>query len=320
MPKINQEEYKLLKEIKRNGFEEIRRNSTGDIAVRVIGEKVTSHQYPTEHNDKFKFLKATGDYWSIPELIEEYEEDYKGSWEHAIEFSKEMRRESEETEVKNIEWLKEEVEKRIKTIESDDISFVGSEYYDEGYIDGMRDVLYRINQLDEPETLSFDWIDVNKKDSGVHYIGYYVPIGRLHDLLVPKQELPVIPKFVADWIEASRDAMYHLLGAVYDGAYSEDMKEWLFKGDKRTRQDNQDKLTRAWLHGYEIEVEGVQKYYAKVKGWGVNGNDGHAYYSGKFPLSLTMSTESVAHTKDEWKKYGVYEDNADFVKVEELEE
>src|SRR5699024_838762 len=98
---------------------------------------------------------------------------------------------------KGIEWLKEETEKRIKTIESDNISFVGSEYYDEGYIDGMRDVLYRINQLDEPEVLSQEWISEN-----VEYAYFDMLDGsgrlssataiikpeKLQNLLVPKQE------------------------------------------------------------------------------------------------------------------------------------
>src|SRR5699024_12079491 len=90
---------------------------------------------------------------------------------------------------KGIEWLKEEVEKRIKTIESDNISFVGSEYYDEGYIDGMRDVLYRINQLDEPEVLSQEWLDENKSSwTKLKIDGYYIPVEKLQNLLVPKQE------------------------------------------------------------------------------------------------------------------------------------
>src|SRR5699024_7263984 len=78
---------------------------------------------------------------------------------------------------------------RIKTIESDDITFVGIEYYDEGYIDGMRDVLYRINQLDEPEVLSSDWIKDNQLvRTSIHGAEYYVPAIKLQNLLVPKQE------------------------------------------------------------------------------------------------------------------------------------
>src|SRR5699024_3630446 len=92
---------------------------------------------------------------------------------------------------KGIEWLKEETEKRIKTIESDNISFVGSEYYDEGYIDGMRDVLYRINQLDEPEVLSQEWIDEHKEttfDLDEDFETEFINVEDLQNLLVPKQE------------------------------------------------------------------------------------------------------------------------------------
>ena len=60
-------------------------------------------------------------------------------------------------------------------------------------LDSFNDELIRDNnqlrnELDEPEVLSQEWIDDNKKYSGVHNIGYYVPIDRLHDLLLPKQE------------------------------------------------------------------------------------------------------------------------------------
>ena len=112
--------------------------------------------------------------------------------------------------------------------------------------------------MSEYEKLDSKWIDEHKKRKFFDFDEYrteVILVEDLQNLLVPKPELPVIPKFVADWIEASRHATYHLLGAVYDGAYSEDMKEWLFKGDKRTRQDNQDKLTRAWLDGFTVEEE-----------------------------------------------------------------
>ena len=54
---------------------------------------------------------------------------------------------------------------------------------------GAVDTAIRIiKSYQNQETLSQEWIDDNKKDSGVHYIGYYVPIGRLHDLLIPENE------------------------------------------------------------------------------------------------------------------------------------
>src|SRR5699024_1760214 len=136
----------------------------------------------------------------------------------------------------------------------------GNPDYFRGAEDAYEDVKDWLNQLDEPEVLSQKWIDEHVDYADVRGgTQAFIHAEDLQNLLVPKQELPVIPKFVAEWIEASRHTMYHLIGAIYDGAYSEDMKEWLFKGDKRTRQDNQDKLTRAWVHGYEIEVEEEQK-------------------------------------------------------------
>ena len=56
--------------------------------------------------------------------------------------------------MKNIEWLNNEVEKRIKKIKTDEVSFAGSDFFDEGYIHGMRDAQAIANQLDEPEVLS----------------------------------------------------------------------------------------------------------------------------------------------------------------------
>ena len=118
-----------------------------------------------------------------------------------------------------------------------------------------------LKQLDQKETLSQAWIESNSiyaSSDGV--TEEYVHVDDLQTLIVPKQELPVIPEFVANWIEALRDTIYpHPLSAVYDGAYNENMKEWLFKGAKRTQRVNQDKLTRAWLYGFTIEKE--QKYY-----------------------------------------------------------
>lgn len=254
MPKINQEEYEVLKKIRKNGYEEIRRNSIGDIAVRVVGEKVTSHQYQTEHNDKFKFMEATGDYWSIAELIEEYEEDYKGSWEHAIEFSKEMRRESEETEVKTLESIREEIWEEMLRLEDKR----KDQWADIKY-QTLREVLQKLGHLDEPEVLSQEWIDENEvfifdldDDCEVRY----VPSLKLRHLLVPKQELPSIPQFVADILEEKTfadlpTAFEELFSANAGHYYGEDVCKWIVS--------NEETFARAWLDGYTVEEE--QKYY-----------------------------------------------------------
>jgi hypothetical protein len=80
---------------------------------------------------------------------------------------------------KDLNWFKERL---------DDIEMNSPSLWSHNSIWMLDRVNELLDQLDEPEVLSHEWIDENKKDSGVHYIGYYVPIGRLHDLLVPKQE------------------------------------------------------------------------------------------------------------------------------------
>lgn len=88
--------------------------------------------------------------------------------------------ESEKTEAKkDLNWFKEQL---------DDIEMNTPRLWSHDSIWMLDRVNELLNQLDEPEVLSQEWIEENKKDSGVHYIDYYVPIGRLHDLLVPKPD------------------------------------------------------------------------------------------------------------------------------------
>src|SRR5699024_8409728 len=85
-------------------------------------------------------------------------------------------------------------------MESDDRSIEGSEDDVEGYIDGMRDVLYRINQLDEAEVLSQEFIDEHKQHITGHrtdkngidqyHNAPFVSVYDLQNLLVPKQIKP----------------------------------------------------------------------------------------------------------------------------------
>ena len=64
-------------------------------------------------------------------------------------------------------------------------------------------------------------------------------------------EKPVVPHFVADWIEEAKEGECSLCTAF--GLVDGDSRnfDWLFNGDK----SNQDTFARAWLDGYEIEQE-----------------------------------------------------------------
>src|SRR5699024_2122206 len=203
MPKINQKEYEILKGLD-DKWKWIARTELGSLKTFVSRPyKDFDGAWKTNDNKTFGIYSSFASHfqfiqwedeepYNIAELIEEYEY----STEHVSHVVNERVKalgkvwsESEEKEVKDLGWLKRSIDKRIKTIESDDITFVGSEYYDEGYIDGMRDVLYRINQLDEPEVLSSEWIKDNQLMwTSIHGAEYYVPANKLYGKIVPKQE------------------------------------------------------------------------------------------------------------------------------------
>ena len=62
---------------------------------------------------------------------------------------------------------------------------------------------------------------------------------------------PVVPKFVAEWIEEARAEEYSLYGAWEMVKEGSEIFWWLFDG----HESNQDTFNRAWLDGYEIEQE-----------------------------------------------------------------
>lgn len=96
------------------------------------------------------------------------------------------------------------------------------------YEDGLRYAKHIINQIDEPEK-------------------------------------PVIPQFVADWIEKCKTFKYFAVSlsfALQTSAWeanrlSDECIEWLMDAE------NQDLFARAWLDGYEVEEEKL--YTARLK-------------------------------------------------------
>ena len=82
--------------------------------------------------------------------------------------------------MKDLKWLREEVEKLDKE--------TSEQWPHEGMVE-LPDVLRLIDQLDEPEVLTSDWIDEHKENwQDLSITGYSVPEKDLQNLLVPKQE------------------------------------------------------------------------------------------------------------------------------------
>ena len=121
------------------------------------------------------------------------------------------------------------------------------------------------------------------------------PVIQLNQILEDLKKLdepqkPVIPQFVADWIEYCKRHNFTLLGCLdpvddFGGAMVED-----FEGDVRKClrwcKIEIDKLARAWLDGYTVEekrylvkikdIEGDNCYLKRVMSkWIIAGSDDH---------------------------------------------
>lgn len=84
--------------------------------------------------------------------------------------------------------------------------------------------------------------------------------GVLDDLKqLDEPQKPVVPQFVADWIEECKNDDFHLFGAMEDISSNQKKLDYWFRED-----DNMELFARAWLDGYTVEEEKL--YLVKIKG------------------------------------------------------
>lgn len=174
MPKINREEYEILKEALNEGYEWIARDSHNPLCThrhKPIKQDHWIQQYwgnvgngYKEIDDRlFQFIQWEDEEpYYIAELIEEYERHLERKYPvyNVPGHGNMVRRlkESEETEVKNIEWLKDEVnELPLKplgfSVLKQRVEFAVNK----------DDVLDLIDQLDEPKQPKITLQDVTEK-------------------------------------------------------------------------------------------------------------------------------------------------------------
>lgn len=159
---------------------------------------------------------------------------------------------------------------------------------DPNYIE-IDTVIRLISKLDEPQPLKLKdvikrieglnlgtqkvWLDEILNELGSDYgtLKYKDGYGQgklegewvgqqLKDADKIRQELnkPVVPQFVADWIEyAKNEKGYNVVGAVTEAPEGR-IGDWLIL-------DNVNTFARAWLDGYEVEVEEEKQYYVRFK-------------------------------------------------------
>ena len=155
----------------------------------------------------------------------------------------------------------------------------------------LTDIIERIQGMEEK--LKALWLHKILKELGSDFeqkkfqegfkLGSWVG-NQLKDADKIRQELnkPVIPQFVADWIEVCKE---HLTTSLYTAMNPNFMKEnnqsfdlilWI----KKT--SNQETFARAWLDGYEVEKE--KRYVVSLK----NGQ----------PLTKTKSGKAIYFNQD----------------------
>ena len=69
----------------------------------------------------------------------------------------------------------------------------------------------------------------------------------------------VVPQFVAEHIEWTKEQDFHLLGAMSRESFDKTLEDWFYT------DDNMEIFARAWLDGYEVEEE--KRYIVKFKGF-----------------------------------------------------
>lgn len=200
---------------------------------------------------------------------------------------------------KGKEWLKEAVGELnlVDTVfESDGVSYIDTAV-------SVMQVYDLIEQLDEPEVLSQEWIEEHTYYED-EYDFYYADPDELKNLLVQKHE--ELESKIKVLIEAYKQE---------DGAYSNPENGWI----------------SGFVEDLENLVEEEQKYYALVKGHELVTNEGDLAckywkfdtYNGDLFISNQFSRYGRClneMSKEDWNDLGINHSNADFVKVEEMEE
>ena len=148
---------------------------------------------------------------------------------------------------------------------------------------------------------------------------------------VPKQELPVIPKYVADWwgrdddsvtlyggLQVKKKHKFSLISNFHDkglGDYLSRVEDWIDKNDSAFLD---------LVNGKPYEVEEEPMYYALIKGHDVSNSDDIYWNYDKYDNDVFVSRLYPSHdnfltemSKSEWSGLGINDSNADFVKVEE---
>lgn len=139
-------------------------------------------------------------------------------------------------------------------------------------------------------------------------------IAHAEDLYDSFFEKPVVPGFIAEWIEeAKKKQGYNVVGAV-NNAPSGDVGNWLIL-------ENVDIFAKAWVNGYEVEKE--PKYTVRFKGLYsedvyLSANSARSFWD---VADIQADYTNVSHTRKELESNGFgWVFNCEGVEVKEVED
>lgn len=167
---------------------------------------------------------------------------------------------------------------------------------------------------------------LNIKDKDFNFDIEMIPKGDVLEFIeqIDEPEKPVVPKYVAEWIEYCKSTKLTFLGAFHPVSehgirLADTFTEEVWKGIDWAKR-NQETFARAWLDGYEIEKEKL--YTVKF-----SNEDFGKIYIGIFKKfnklgisSLPLNDDEIKSwfTEDELKRFKFW-DNPAF-EVKEVEE
>ena len=195
----------------------------------------------------------------------------------------------------------------------------------------LKDVVRRIRGFDP--TTQTRWLNDILKELGDDYGSMKYRSGyeqgklegewvgnQLKDADKIRQELnkPVIPQFVADWIEYCKVRKITLAHALYrsEEAKNKSVFHWLFEDS-----DNQETFALSWIFGYKVEKE--KRYLVKMKGIDTNFNFLNRHRNEKYWIFSSKDKNTLYqthHTRKQLEEAGFgWVFDCEGVEVEEVE-
>lgn len=124
-------------------------------------------------------------------------------------------------------------------------------------------------------------------------------------------EKPVIPKYVADWIEWCKKHKVTLLGSIIAVSNNKNIRTLDASG---WATKNQETFTKAWFYGYKVEKEKL--YLASFRD--TNQYLGWNEKLGEWFMSCSPFTSGVEQTQETWEGVGIWNNPA--FEIKEVEE